>query len=120
MPVRRIASKEDAATSVALGHNVVDLPGRDFLDPERHGRITDRFANVALEEFFVGRTRRPSMTEKEGIPFSPGRHARPDAHPDLARRRGNKGEPPGQVPSKARQIRFEPHADRLADVETSI
>jgi hypothetical protein len=54
MPVRRIASKEDATTSVALGHNVVDLPRRDLPDPERHGRITDRFANVALEDFFVG------------------------------------------------------------------
>jgi len=117
--VRRRPQKH-AADPIFRRDDVIDQPPRDLLDLERDIGVADRFANVASQYVLIGRARRPAVAKEERVPLRPRRDARPDAHPDIARLRGDESDRSRAVCRKLREVDVEPDADRLTNIKLAL
>src|SRR5260221_931180 len=115
-----IAREKNAADPISPRDDGIYLPRCDLLDLERDIGVADRFANVALQYLLVGRATRPAVAQEEWVPLRPRRDARPDAHPDIARLRGDESDRSGAVCRKLGEVDVEPDADRLANIKLAL
>ena len=120
MAVRRVAGEEQAPVAVALRDHVVDLPGADLLDLDRHVRVADREAHALQHRLLREVVELQIAAREDRAPLVPRLDAGPDAEQLLVARADDEEQRARAVLGVLAELRLDPHRDRVAEPRLAV